>query len=391
MKWTRVANLKLWLAFMSLQACVIYALLVVGDFVLYRTLALEARRIQEKRVIEEDEPQRKAAIANGFKPMLYPDAIDKYEPLRTLSMKLGVAPLAPQPNSRLYHCNDGYGLTTYTSDRFGFRNPDYLWDEKKIDFVLIGDSFTQGACVWEKDTISSNLLQKAKGLNLGTGSNHPVHYAALVKTFVPHIKPPKVVIIFYANDNDEGDETSVYYDRYFIHEAEYFDSTSDGKMTVSQGLINYYVESEPIIRSLLTGNSLGFFERGNLFTRAKKYLALSTIRTHVRALAYKRGLNQKLPFSSKLAIDTLISVCADSGCEPILVYIPNSEFWSPDSRSKAYAGLLSGYAAEKRTLFLDMTEYLAPLGDDAYARKGHHLSPRGYRVVADKIAQQLAK
>ena len=35
----------------------------------------------------------------------------------------------------------------YKSDRFGFRNYDEIWDKQNIDYLFIGDSFTQGACV----------------------------------------------------------------------------------------------------------------------------------------------------------------------------------------------------------------------------------------------------
>ena len=36
-------------------------------------------------------------------------------------------------------------------DRFGFRNKDLVWDEKIIENLFIGDSFTVGYCVPEEN------------------------------------------------------------------------------------------------------------------------------------------------------------------------------------------------------------------------------------------------
>ena len=51
-------------------------------------------------------------------------------------------------NSKIIFCNEDDFYSTYTSDRHGLNNPDHVWDEKKLDIVLIGDSFLHGACVW---------------------------------------------------------------------------------------------------------------------------------------------------------------------------------------------------------------------------------------------------
>jgi len=145
-----------WALLITLQILVLYIFLVVTDFGLQRYLSYseetkvsEAEDIERKRVTEEDRPQRRMAINQGFKPLFYPETVDIYGPLRNVALSLGIAPLAPQPNSRLYFCNEGYGLITYTTDRFGFRNQDSAWD-KNIDILLIGDSFTHGACAMKK-------------------------------------------------------------------------------------------------------------------------------------------------------------------------------------------------------------------------------------------------
>ena len=53
-------------------------------------------------------------------------------------------------------CNENGYYSIYDSDRFGFNNPDDQWDQD-LDFLLIGDSFVNGACVNRPNDIGSNL------------------------------------------------------------------------------------------------------------------------------------------------------------------------------------------------------------------------------------------
>jgi hypothetical protein len=314
-----------------------------------------------------------------------PALIEAIKPLTVLAAQLGVAPLAPHPKTRLYLCNEGYGLVKYTSDRFGFRNPEDAWSSK-VDVVLIGDSFVQGGCVSEEHTLSGRLRNSLNVLSLGTGGNHPVHYAAVIKTFIPEIKPRTAVLAFYSNDLSEGKKGSLYYDLYFNKEPNYFDH-SGGEIHLSKPVSDFYAESFPMfegktrnekeqIEKKKRSNALEHFRLLNLIILAKQVYAASPFDKHLR-------------FSSKLAIDTLVETCKRYGCEPIVIYLPNSPYWRPDPRGPNYAHALCAYARERNVKCEDMTEALAPLGRDAFAIKGPHFSPAGYKVVADQIAQLL--
>jgi len=389
-----------WVLLITLQILVLYIFLVVADFGLQRYLSYseetkvsEAESIERKRVAEEDRPQRRMAISQGFKPLFYPETVDIYSPLRNLALRLGIAPLAPQPNSRLYFCNEGYGLITYSTDRFGFRNQEAAWD-KNIDILLIGDSFTHGACVLEKDTIAGFLKAKTNVINLGSYGNHAIHNAAVEKIFIPALKPKKAVLIFHANDNDDGDLASVYYDQFFKKETQYFNTLDPIKLSLNPKLIKFYGEADSIINGLLNGESspeeyLVNNTGNNLLNKIKKYLALPTIRKKIQNLFRSSNLNNKLTFSSKLAIDTLIELCKKNGCKPFIAYIPNSEFWRPDSRSPQYKKLLEGYSKELGVIFIDTSTTIELLGMEGYAIKGPHLSPQANQVVAEQLSKQL--
>ena len=91
------------------------------------------------------------------------------------------------------------------SDRYGFNNPDEIWDAKKIEYITIGDSFTYGDCVNRPFDIASNLRSKTKKnvLNLGYPSNGPLTSYATLKEYIQN--NPKYVIWLYYEGNDLQD------------------------------------------------------------------------------------------------------------------------------------------------------------------------------------------
>ena len=66
-----------------------------------------------------------------------------------------ILPFSGISNARTIYCNENGYYSIYKSDRFGFNNPDEEWDKKEIEYLLIGDSFTHGACVNRPNDITS--------------------------------------------------------------------------------------------------------------------------------------------------------------------------------------------------------------------------------------------
>jgi len=109
--------------------------------------------------------------------------------------------LAGISKAKTIYCNEIGYFSIYQSDRYGFNNPDEEWDSEEIEYLLIGDSLTHGACVNRPNDIASVLrLNKKKVLNLGQGGNGPlIEYATLREYLTPNIKK---VIWLYFEGND---------------------------------------------------------------------------------------------------------------------------------------------------------------------------------------------
>lgn len=100
-------------------------------------------------------------------------------------------------------CNEGGKTAVYTSDRYGFRNDDRVWENDTVDYVLLGDSLAQGACVDDADTIHERIIfySKKKFLNLGYQGHGPLMQLASIKEYAK-FKKPKKIIWFYSETND---------------------------------------------------------------------------------------------------------------------------------------------------------------------------------------------
>lgn len=105
-------------------------------------------------------------------------------------------------------CNENGYYSKYVSDRYGFNNVDKDWDQKEIEYFLIGDSYIHGACVERPNDVSSMLkeLSKSSVLNLGYKGNGPLTQYASLREYLP--KNVKNILWFYYEENDLSDIVS---------------------------------------------------------------------------------------------------------------------------------------------------------------------------------------
>ena len=141
-----------------------------------------------------------------MKPIIFPFKV------REEFLKKDLYPIGSIPNTNNYYCNEGYGLVQFKSDEFGLRNPNQVWTKKNLSMpkiILIGDSFTYGACVEDKFTIAGRLRKSFENkniINLAMGGNSPYEYLASLNKLAKEIISYKqnkdyIVMIVFSNDN----------------------------------------------------------------------------------------------------------------------------------------------------------------------------------------------
>lgn len=109
-------------------------------------------------------------------------------------------------NSFNVFCNESGYWTYYFSDRFGFNNPDLVWEmNDRKNIFLIGDSNVHGGCVAVEKSIAGQLrfISGSNIINLGMSSNGPLLNFATQKEFGN--KENSIILWFYSEENDLGD------------------------------------------------------------------------------------------------------------------------------------------------------------------------------------------
>lgn len=376
-----------------------YSCLVTADYSISRIqkhLAPDrkAKEIEKLRREQEDDAYIKEAKDLGLMPVVFPELFESDPDFQRLADKYSLVPMGAVPNENIYYCNEGYGQVRYKTDRFGFRNNDILWDQKStVTNILVGDSFVLGACVHQGNTISDFLIANGHStLNLGAGGNHPLHYAAIAKTFSKVVNPHNLIIFFYPNDNIRLDRQNPVYRYYFTDNNErYVAVRPDGSFELSQEAEFLLREAKELALAKTSSNNKTPIEPGTHFIeRAREYLSLSHIRNLVRGLHSKASNEEVYFFATQLAIDTVIRNCSRVGCKPHFVYIPNSQFWHPDPRAGEYKERIRQYLRTEGLNLIDTSSALSTLGESAFAPKGLHLSPAGYSVVAREVADAIS-
>jgi hypothetical protein len=356
----------------------------------------EAHKNETVRKQQIDRSLYQDAINEGYEEIIFPYLYEENYSLLKKKINLDIIPVNSLPYKNNYYCNEGYGLIKYTSDRFGFRNNDDIWKVDNINkkILLVGDSFAHGACVNTEHTIAT-LIQKNKDqekrggdlnnktvFNVSLSGNNPFIYASLLHLFSPIVKPNYIVVVFYANDNDYSSKSIFQKNLKKDLHMDYFSNNY-----LSQEIKNKIEYSQIYLKKIILEKNKN--QETNFFKKLTNLLKFSKTRELI-IFVYKKFFFNTIPFSSRLTIDKAIENCKIYNCKPIIVYIPNSKYWRPDVTADLFADSLKFYTIHNNINFIDMREDFYNFDENEfYAQSGPHLSPVGYKLVANKINQVI--
>jgi len=111
-----------------------------------------------------------------------------------------VIPLGSVGSVKTVYCNEGGAYSIYDADERGFNNPAGLWDGP-VDVAVIGDSYTQGACVPpDQNFVAHVRARRPHTINLGMGGNGPLLELAAIREYLSQLKPKVVLWAYFRND-----------------------------------------------------------------------------------------------------------------------------------------------------------------------------------------------
>jgi len=130
-------------------------------------------------------------------------------------------PLGGISGVRTILCNESGAWSIYEADEHGFNNPRGVWS-RPVDVALVGDSFTQGACVPEPRSLAGKIRERYPAtLNLGMLGNGPLLELAGIAEYLGAVRPKKVLWLYFHNDLTDlnFEKTSRFLRRYVEEEA----------------------------------------------------------------------------------------------------------------------------------------------------------------------------
>lgn len=116
-----------------------------------------------------------------------------------------IVPLGGVANANVVGCNESGYFSTFSTDEFGFNNSPGALAAPGRKIFFLGDSFTQGDCLRQGETIVDRLRARWPAtVNLGSGGNGPLLELAALREYVRHNEVALVVWMYYeGNDLDD--------------------------------------------------------------------------------------------------------------------------------------------------------------------------------------------
>ena len=310
-----------------------------------------------------------------------------------------IYPLSGISNKLTIFCNESGYWSTYQSDRYGFNNPNEQWDKLHFDFVLIGDSFTQGECVHEKDTIAGQLRNKTDVLNLGYGGNGPLLEYATLREYFKNIKTKNVLWLYY-DGNDLREFKSELSNKVLINYLKDINFTQD--------LINRQKEIDLITSSALLQGLKTYQRKKNALFRFeefdfKKVLFLQSIRhrlswmfkidlMNINLISSKEDKSNYLDEFSEILVQAN-NLVTKNNSRLYFVYLPEFPgIYTDGQRLQSYKKVIN-LVEELNIPIIDLYKDLFSNHSDPkslfFLRIYGHYNEEGYRLVVEIILEKI--
>lgn len=336
----------------------------------------------QQEVVHQQRQSGMDALPN-YIPNLFAGSIDPANPL---------VPLSGARDVLTVDCNESGTWAIFKSDRYGFNNNDAIWDQSQnFDFVLFGDSFAQGQCVDQDDTIAAALNRKhrIRGVSFGKAGNGPlINLATMVEYGL--LGKAKTVIWLYFEGNDTFDVATEKLNPIL---RSYIDDQRQ------RGNLNAVDKLDRTIRTRIASSE---FSSKQTTISLAGVLTLSQVRRLFHSLYYRMVLEyenySQQDFSLHLKIiETAHKLATDRGQVFLFVIVPDiNRFINPNHDADRYRGKgqLKHHLRRLGIESLDIFSEINALRVDYRtlyppAPFYGHFNPAGYQFVADLIAKKM--
>jgi hypothetical protein len=284
-------------------------------------------------------------------------------------------------------CNEMGRYVLYRSDEHGFHNPRGIWSSPQLDLAVVGESFTQGACVPSEQNFVALLRREHPAtLNLGMLGNGPLLMLASLREFLVDLRP-RIVLWVYTEANDLTRD--LHQERKQALLAEYL------RPGHRQGLLSKQPQVDSLLRQLIKRE---FVDRGDAiaFHPPSRFFKLWFLRQALGLYvgeSNQEGVKEDLPLFRQILKEAQLATRGWGG-ELYFVYLPSETRYYDERQRPNYDRTRDWVLAILRELEIPLIDLHSPISryphiPDLYSFRGGHFGPEGYRLVAETILKAL--
>jgi hypothetical protein len=335
----------------------------------------------------------RARSASAY-PYLQPDTFtDSTHRGLTIGGGSVVAPLAGIGNALTILCNESGTTIGYRSDSLGFRNPPSAWDSLQSRVALVGDSFAQGFCRPESETIAGVIRASGRYvINAGLTGAGPLAELGVVREYLSIVKPREVYWLFYEG-NDLIDITS---ERNTLL-RNYLDSSWTQHLAARKGEIS--IAMKRFADSVITTHPEPDSKQKLISFLLMRRLRTATGLYRQPSLPSARDETAELEMLESILRRAKADVAGWGGTLHV-VYLPERRRFNKATRA------VTGEDHDPERVKKSVTEITSRLGislidvaaafaaqrdpRELWNARRYHYNARGYAIVADAIIRDLA-
>ncbi|MCA1405019.1 SGNH/GDSL hydrolase family protein [Ensifer sp. IC3342] len=180
---------------------------LIGLFLFEGLLTFRSVPVRLSMLGQLDENERQALEQRGYVVSAF--TLNQLNRMSDVD-NLPEAILSGFPKTEVVLCAPENNAITYRSDRFGFNNPDEVYDRGSMNAMLLGDSFVEGFCLPPGDDIASRLRDdRLVATAAGIRGNGPLVELATLGRFGPILRPDHVLMVFFEGNDWENLENEL--------------------------------------------------------------------------------------------------------------------------------------------------------------------------------------
>jgi len=284
----------------------------------------------------------------------------------------------------------GEDLTRSISDRYGFNNPDSVWDhEARTPVLMIGDSFTYGADVPFGAGFADIVREAQTGaINLGCGGNGPFAALAALKEYGPLVRPEVTVWGYY-----EGNDLT----KDIFREANV--AMFRNYLTSGNAPQNLHQRVQEIDRVLWT---FIMQTRSDAAPEASPRVNVSTVPSirdvaKLTQLRTRLGLSQSVSEEALMLLDPILSEMRKTveswGGRLIVLHLPSETRYATPLGGldiAAYTRMVRRAVQDHGIGWVSAAPSFNARADDPLSLFEGHYNEAGYAIVADVLIEAIA-